>query len=76
MTYSEKIEAAVCRELAKICRKRYSLDKVIELHERAYSHYRTCAKGYGTPVSIIDVAYVNALARYAATFGVQLHEIR
>jgi len=77
MSDAEKIEAAVCHELSKICRRKPDLEKVKQLHERAYSHYCSLAGGYSEPVTILDVAYVNALARYAAMLGDDtLHEIR
>ena len=75
--FEKSLKAAVYRELAKICRRKPGLDKVKQLHERAYTHYRTVAGGYSVPVTILDVAYVNALAEYAAMLGDgSLHRIR
>lgn len=73
----KRLEAAVYRELTKICRRKPGLEKVKQLHERAYAHYRSVAGGYSVPVTILDVAYVNALAEYAAMLGDgSLHRIR
>ena len=77
----EKIEAITCKKLAKIAREKYSLDRVLSTYERAYDRYRTLIitanRQYVSPGHIMDeVAYVNALARYAAALGVQLREIR
>lgn len=76
MKRDKAFEKLVCNELASICRKRYSLDEVIALHQKAYDHYKWCVTSRYKPVNPIDVAYVNALARYAATKGVPLREIR
>ena len=77
----DKIEAMTCHKLAKIAKQKYSLDHVLGAYERAYDRYRTMIttinRQYVSPSHIMDeVAYVNALARYAAALGVQLKEIR
>ncbi len=79
--YEERIERGTCRKLVKLCAKKYTLSEAVARYEKAYTHYRKLvSSGDGSSSSgalIADTAaYVNALARYCATRGVYLKEIR
>ena len=80
MNFETKLERLTCAKLARIVKKKYTLDEVCERHQKAHAHYRTMVlceqRTYVSPELILDdVAYVNALARYAATRGIHLKEI-
>jgi hypothetical protein len=75
------IESMTCKKLAKLAASNPDLDTVLARYERMREHWKSLVwTGDGSVASgeiIADAtAEVNALARYAATFGVPLHEIR
>ena len=76
----EKIERVTCRKLTKLMKKAPTVSEAVAMYERAYTRYRAMVLGGDGSKSsgalLYDhVAYVNAIARYAATRGVMLKEI-
>ena len=80
MNSVEKLEKLTCVKLVLIVRKKYRIDDIQLRYDKAYEHYKSMVlcrnRKYISPTLLLDgVAYVNALARYAATRGIQLREI-
>lgn len=80
MNHRERLEKLTCVKLLHIIRKKLTVSETVARYDRAYTHYRALVlyenRAYTSAGLILDcVAYINALARYAAARGIHLKEV-